>query len=290
MKILKQIIMKNILLIGMIYLISSMSVFCQSKKTWAETQSLNSITTYRDFIKKYPDGKYTEEAKLKLSQLEFAEAKKWNTISRYEDFIKNAQDKQLIPEAQMQISKIQEEQKAFERAKTSLSADTIVAFLKKYPNSDFKKKAETLLEEIRYNSALFIGTDSVLLAYIKESNNITHCRKAAEMLKGYEVISPLQVIPWSSLPSVFCSGQTSTDFYTFGVDMRAFSIEPREDLYSGTMYAGGWRRYYKPNSVNLIFETLTAFDGYLARGKAAATEQGLLFDEKSLVMKVWESK
>lgn len=276
--------MKKILLFGVICFLCTFSVLCQSKKTWEQTQATNTIATYGEFIKKYPEGKYTNEAKFNLSSLEFNEAKKQNTISAYENFIKNTMDKQLVPEAQMQINKILEEQDAFERAKKSNSADTIVAFLKNYPQTNFKKEAEKLIEQFRLDDAISVGTDEALLAFLKDCGDISLCRKAVIMLKGYAVISPSQVIPWSSLPTVFCSGETSTEKYPFGVDMHAFSIVPEEDFYSGHMYAGGWKRLYQPNSVNLIFHKFTTFDGFGAIGKAAPTNEGLLFDAESLVV------
>jgi hypothetical protein len=69
--------MKKKLFIGAICLICSISVFSQSKKTWEQTISLNSISAYQDFINKYPDGKYTNLAKFRLTlMVQEAERKK----------------------------------------------------------------------------------------------------------------------------------------------------------------------------------------------------------------------
>jgi hypothetical protein len=68
--------MKKILFIWTICLICSISVFSQSKKKWEQTQSLNSIVAYQDFIAKYPDGKYTDLAKQQLTQLKEQEVKR----------------------------------------------------------------------------------------------------------------------------------------------------------------------------------------------------------------------
>ena len=61
--------MKKVFFIAVICLLSSISVFSQSKRTWEKTKSLNSITAYEDFLKKYPVGEFTNEAEKKLTKL-----------------------------------------------------------------------------------------------------------------------------------------------------------------------------------------------------------------------------
>ena len=137
-------------------LLCSISVFSQSKKKWEQTQSLNSITAYEEFIKKYPDGKYTELARQGLEQLEFMNAKqlstvkayegflkkypssknselakqnleqleflavtKQNTVAAFEDFIKTTSNEQLIANAKSQIDRIRAEEASFTKAKES---------------------------------------------------------------------------------------------------------------------------------------------------------------------------
>lgn len=78
--------MKKILFISTICLICSISVFSQSKKKWEQTQSLNSITAYEDFITQYPDGKYTELAKKELDILKQQEALKAQEAKEKEEF------------------------------------------------------------------------------------------------------------------------------------------------------------------------------------------------------------
>jgi outer membrane protein assembly factor BamD (BamD/ComL family) len=68
--------MKKILFVFTICLFCSFSVFCQSKKTWEKTVTLNTISGYENFIKEYPDGKYTELAKKFIEDLKANEAKK----------------------------------------------------------------------------------------------------------------------------------------------------------------------------------------------------------------------
>jgi hypothetical protein len=68
--------MKKILFIGVICLLCSIAAFSQSKKKWEQTQALNSISAYQDFINQYPDSKYTVLAKQQLEQLKEQEKKR----------------------------------------------------------------------------------------------------------------------------------------------------------------------------------------------------------------------
>lgn len=103
--------MKKILLIGVICVFCSSSVFSQSKKKWEKTQALNSISVYQDFINKYPDGKYTELAKQQLMQLKVQEAKK--------EELKAKEKAQKISEAKIMDEKIV----------TGISLDEVISIL-----------------------------------------------------------------------------------------------------------------------------------------------------------------
>jgi len=97
--------MKKILFIGVIFLLYSISIFSQSKKKWEKTQSLNSISVYQDFINKYPVGKYTEEAKRNLANLNDLEEKR--LAKEKEDAErKNAEKQQKIKLAQEKIKNL----------------------------------------------------------------------------------------------------------------------------------------------------------------------------------------
>ena len=97
--------MKKIFFIGVICLLYSISVFSQSKKKWEQTQSLNSISVYQDFINKYPDGKYTEEAKRNLANLKDLEEKRLAKVKEDEER-RNVEKQQKIKLAQEKIKNL----------------------------------------------------------------------------------------------------------------------------------------------------------------------------------------
>jgi len=83
--------------------LSSLFNFCFQpiEKKWEQTQSLNSITAYQDFINKYPDGKYTDLAKQQLTQLQEQEAERKKLEAQRIANAKAAGDK-IIPGVTME--------------------------------------------------------------------------------------------------------------------------------------------------------------------------------------------
>lgn len=293
--------MKKKLFIWTLCFFCSIAVFSQSKKSWEETQSANSIEAYQAFIAKYPRGKYLDEAKLKLAQLEFKKAKQENTVAAYEDFIEKTSDTELINEANSQIARIREEEADYDKIKETKSIDEIISFQAKYPNSRFKPETNRQLEELRLENALsdgsskalndFIlrypnsqyarqvkekippallaeavakGTDEALIAFIKTNNDALLIEDAIARLKSFMVIDIGKTILWESLPTVFCGGVESGGVkYECGIDFRAFKPGINEDSWRSAMV--GPMRFYEPDVAELIFFNWTEFDGYCVR-------------------------
>jgi hypothetical protein len=137
--------MKKNLFILTICIVCSISVFSQSKKKWEQTQSLNSITAYEDFIKKYPAGTYTIYAKQGLEQLEFLNAKQLNTVKAYEDFLKKYTDGK-----NSELAKQGLEQLDFLNAKQQNTIKAYEDFLSKHGKAMFASEASTKLRNLRF--------------------------------------------------------------------------------------------------------------------------------------------
>ena len=293
--------MKKILFIGVICLLFSTSTFCQSKKKWEQTQALNSISAYQDFIVEYPKGKYIEDAKLKLAQLEFLEAKKQNTVDAFEDFIKKTSNEQLIADAKSQIERIRVEEDSFTKAKESNTIAEIASFISKYPNSVHNKEANQILEKLYFekstadgslialNEFLFrypksqyaeqvkqkipaaefseaktIGTDDALITFIKSHNDAQLIKNAISMLKTYQIVDISKTITWENLKTVYCGGaESGGKKYLCGINFRAF--EPGIDEISMQSLIAGPLRFYEPDVASLVFFDWTEFDGYFVK-------------------------
>jgi uncharacterized protein YgiM (DUF1202 family) len=60
---------------------------------WEAANSADTITAYEDFLKRYPEGDFTDQARLRQNDLyedrDWREAEANNTVAAYEDFLKN---------------------------------------------------------------------------------------------------------------------------------------------------------------------------------------------------------
>jgi len=310
--------MKKILFILTICLVCSTSVLSQSKKKWEQTQSLNSIEAYQDFIKKYPQGKYVESAKQELAQLEFVKAKELNTITAYEDFIKKTSNKQLINEAKIQIVNIQEQEEfikvketksfidilnflgkypgsihekelkqlfeklSYEKAISIGTSDALEGFLKAYPKSEFAEQLNKKIPDLKYSEAISRGTDQALISFIKSCTDPILIKDAISRLKTYQIVDISKTITWENLKTVFCGGgEAGEKKYLCGIDLRF--ISPGVDIDSPSYFMAGPRKYFEPNPEDsIIFGNWTEFDGYCVK---ATNINHQTYDKKSYYTK-----
>jgi tetratricopeptide (TPR) repeat protein len=213
--------MKKVLFILVICLVSSISVFSQSKKKWEKAQSENSITYYRYFIARYPDGKYTELAKQELDQLEFLNAKQQNTVKAYEDYLKRCPDgknselaKQNIEQLEFlnaqqlntiksyedflkihpdgknsELAKLSLDQLSFKESEILNSENAYESYLSKFPNGQSKSIAITNLQEIRFINARKIKTVEAYENFLKlypDGANAEQLRKELNGIRKFE--------------------------------------------------------------------------------------------------------
>jgi len=103
------------------------------KGEWKNAQRMNTIDTYHDFLKNYPESKYKIEAEKKLLTLEWAKAKKIDTIKSYEDFLAlYPNEVPLSTDAKTKIGKLRLES-AWKLATTNNTIKSYEDFLALYP-------------------------------------------------------------------------------------------------------------------------------------------------------------
>jgi FKBP-type peptidyl-prolyl cis-trans isomerase len=88
--------MKKLLFVALILMFYTNSMLGQSKKIWEETQSLNTIPAYKEFVQKYPDGKYSETAKQRIADMEKHEAEQALELETRINEV-NAADEKIVP-------------------------------------------------------------------------------------------------------------------------------------------------------------------------------------------------
>lgn len=111
------------------------------KKDWKYAESENSITAYEDYLKKYPQGKFADEARSWIKTIYFEKAEAANTIEAYDDFLKRYVEGDFADKARSKIEAIY-----FDQAKAANSIEAYIDFLKRYPNNNFASEVEELLE------------------------------------------------------------------------------------------------------------------------------------------------
>jgi hypothetical protein len=150
--------MKKILFIGVISLMCLSSVFSQSKRKWENTQTQNSISAYQDFINKFPDGKYTEEAKKKLANLKDLEEQRLTKL-------KEAEEKRNA-EKQQKIKLAEEKMKNLKVGMTANQVDAIVHFTGHYPSNLLKGM---LMTGTLVTTCDLLGEDNIHVIFNLES-------------------------------------------------------------------------------------------------------------------------
>lgn len=135
--------MKNLLLLTFMFSFS-LTCFPQQGK-WEKALKKNSIKSYQKFIEEYSDSEYSQDAKLKLIELEFNKAKKINTIKSYEYFLNTYSENKFTKQATDNLIAVE-----FEQIIKENSIKSYKRFISKYPDSEFKKKAKSYLMKLEY--------------------------------------------------------------------------------------------------------------------------------------------
>lgn len=85
---------------------------CASEKSvWEETQSIHTIHSYEEFLKRYPEGTFAHKARAMIEELYFKEAQSIDTISSYEEFLASYPEGPLATKARCRIKIFYNERK-----------------------------------------------------------------------------------------------------------------------------------------------------------------------------------
>ena len=76
----------------------SLASFAQKGK-YKKAQKTNTVESYQDFLNKYPDSEFSDDAKSNLLKLEYEKAKQSNSIVVYKEFVAKRPDNEFTDEA-----------------------------------------------------------------------------------------------------------------------------------------------------------------------------------------------
>lgn len=115
-----------------------------------EADREDTITKYEEFLKKYPKGKYADQANKRVEELEWEKSKSLGTILSYQQYINKYPTGRFIDEAYSEIEELLE----WEKSKSSNTILSYQQYLNKYPTGWFKYEARSRIEEIEKQKAL----------------------------------------------------------------------------------------------------------------------------------------
>lgn len=130
--------MKNLFIITLL-LTFCLTSFSQESK-WLKTKKKNTIDSYQKFLKKYPDSEYSENALLKIIDLEYNIVKKDSTIESFSNFILKYPESIQTTEAKEKLMQLE-----YIHAKDANKTLVYKEFLKKYPKSGFTNEINNYL-------------------------------------------------------------------------------------------------------------------------------------------------
>lgn len=154
----------------LLFVISILISGCNTeKKEWENSKLENTILVYEDFLNSYPEGLYSDSARIHLESLYFEEALLADTIPVCESFL------QKYPQSVFADSiKILLEKLYYNQALEISTADALNSFIEKFPSSQFVPMANARLRTIelvkRFPFKIIVGEEVGLKKIFAGSN------------------------------------------------------------------------------------------------------------------------
>ncbi|MEL6251598.1 MAG: SUMF1/EgtB/PvdO family nonheme iron enzyme [Bacteroidota bacterium] len=132
--------------------VSKIKFALAENRVWREALETNSLEAFENYLSKYPDGSFKEEAdERKREQAKglkaWQEAEAFYNIQAFENFIKEYPNSEFFDKATLKLKEL----KAWKHAKASRKAGMLEAFIQDFPNSPHLGKAEELLVNTEEN-------------------------------------------------------------------------------------------------------------------------------------------
>ncbi|MDW3648728.1 MAG: SUMF1/EgtB/PvdO family nonheme iron enzyme [Bacteroidia bacterium] len=126
--------------------VSKIKFALTENRVWREALESNSLAAFENYLSKYPDGSFKEEAdERKREQTKglkaWQEAEAFYNIQAFENFIKEYPNSEFFEQATFKLKEL----KAWKHAKASKKAEMLEAFIGDFPESPHLGKAEELL-------------------------------------------------------------------------------------------------------------------------------------------------
>lgn len=126
----------------------------EEEAAWEQIKNSYREEDYIDFLIKYPNGKFTDQAKTRLKDLR-DEAAFWESIKNsknpddFRNYLKKYPTRTHVDLARERQRALEEEEAAWEKIKNSKNVEDFRKFLDNYPKGEFAEQAMTRLEELK---------------------------------------------------------------------------------------------------------------------------------------------
>jgi hypothetical protein len=141
--------MKNLAIFNQLTIITLLAILlisCNtSEKDWNNTKMINSKTSYQEFIKQHPSSIFAESAQKAIDSFEWVAVINTHNIDSLELFMENHMSSIFLTTSVDAMDSIEWNMAYYSRDTTKLNS-----YIKKYPNSNNKQKAEDIIWEINW--------------------------------------------------------------------------------------------------------------------------------------------
>jgi len=126
-----------------VILIPILSFSCSAERgDWKKAKSQHSIEAYQDFLAKYTEGIYADQARRKITELYYEQAVSANTTEAYEEFLKRYPRGYLSLSAKSEI-----EQFFYDQIRSENLISSYENYLKRYPKGQFADEARARIRK-----------------------------------------------------------------------------------------------------------------------------------------------
>jgi outer membrane protein assembly factor BamD (BamD/ComL family) len=118
------------------------------ERDWNNTLTINTVDSYEEFIRKYPESDLTNDAKTKIELLEWEKALENNSFNVFSEFIGKYPESQFLADAKSKLEEID-----WNKTITTNTIDSYIYFINGYPDSKYLDEATSKQEKLEWNKA-----------------------------------------------------------------------------------------------------------------------------------------
>ena len=190
-----------------IIIISTTFLSCcaSDEKAWQTAVAENTIESYEEYLEKYPEGIFVEEAMEAIDELMWEKAVEKNTIESYQEYLKKQPEGKYLKEAVEIIKEL-----TWQAAEADNTVDSFRDYLDKYPEGKYKVEAVEAIEELKWQMAEAEDTVQSFEEYLNEypeGKYVVEARNSIELLHWQEAVTLNTIRSYNTYLESYPQGQ-----------------------------------------------------------------------------------